>query len=363
MGLILCPECSAKISDRACMCPHCGFQSEDSSRPISEQDRFEPIPMIQWEIDESGSQRNYINWISPDDNKQIFDVLGSWEKVKRMMPAFADAIQEVLNMDTMLIADIDDNLKKMIKDGVVKLVEDKDGRKLGILRRVGDKEFVKQIRLKEIDLPPQLVQPLNNIAMQAAMNEILDEIKIIGDAIQEVHIELQNDRLALVESARYKLLQANKINNLQLKQTATLAIIQSATDARQKLIKGFEKNLKAVEEQNKKIKAKELNNKAKEAMEAILYIANSVQIECEGYAILGEYDASKESLKQFREFILDNKLEDRNTMLKLNEALDEKKIHIVNEFSQIATKIMELETDMLFERKDIKFIEGSHDEN
>lgn len=41
MSLILCPECGTKISDKARICPHCGFMSDDNLRPISEQDTYE----------------------------------------------------------------------------------------------------------------------------------------------------------------------------------------------------------------------------------------------------------------------------------------------------------------------------------
>ena len=46
MSLILCPECGTKISDRATKCPHCGFQSADAERPISEQDKYEIVPIL-----------------------------------------------------------------------------------------------------------------------------------------------------------------------------------------------------------------------------------------------------------------------------------------------------------------------------
>ena len=49
MSLILCPECGTKISDRATKCPHCGFQSADAERPISEQDKYEIVPIFEVE--------------------------------------------------------------------------------------------------------------------------------------------------------------------------------------------------------------------------------------------------------------------------------------------------------------------------
>ena len=52
MSRILCPECGTKISDKATKCPHCGFQSADPTRPISEQDKYEMVPIFEYDIEE-----------------------------------------------------------------------------------------------------------------------------------------------------------------------------------------------------------------------------------------------------------------------------------------------------------------------
>jgi hypothetical protein len=69
-----------------------------------------------------------------------------------------------------------------------------------------------------------------------------------------------------------------------------------------------------------------------------------VQTECEGYSMLGEYESSKECLIQFKNFIVDNKLNERDTLLMLNESLVHKKIEVVDEFSDIARRITSFDT-------------------
>jgi ribosomal protein L37E len=64
MSLILCPECGTKISDKATQCPHCGFQSADSSRPISEQDKFEISPTFEYDIEGWQANRGDLSVIS-----------------------------------------------------------------------------------------------------------------------------------------------------------------------------------------------------------------------------------------------------------------------------------------------------------
>ena len=64
MSLILCPECGTKISDRATKCPHCGFQSADAERPISEQDKYEIVPIFEYDIEEWKPNRGDLSVIS-----------------------------------------------------------------------------------------------------------------------------------------------------------------------------------------------------------------------------------------------------------------------------------------------------------
>lgn len=65
-----------------------------------------------------------------------------------------------------------------------------------------------------------------------------------------------------------------------------------------------------------------------------------------GYEILEQDEASKECLIKFREFIKDNKLDERNTLLVINSNLgtDEKmSSEIINQFSNITKHIAMLD--------------------
>ena len=55
--------------------------------------------------------------------------------------------------------------------------------------------------------------------------------------------------------------------------------------------------------------------------------------------MLGEYESSKESLLQFKEFITSNKLDNRDTLLLLNENTPQKKLTVVDEFMKISERI------------------------
>ena len=84
------------------------------------------------------------------------------------------------------------DLKEMIKKGLYRFSIDKNGEILPTIRDASG--IVKQVRLEEFKLTPELSQSLGHLNTHAAMAQILDEIEYVGDAIKQIHIELQNER-------------------------------------------------------------------------------------------------------------------------------------------------------------------------
>ncbi len=356
MSLILCPECGTKISDKATKCPHCGFQSADSDRPISEQDRYEIVPIFEYDIEEWNPNRGDLSIISYEDNKSLVSFFGKWEKIKIKLPAIAEVIGAMANKEHVMIAKMDQYVKDLIDQGVYRFTIDKQGEILPTIRDAAG--FVKQVRLEDMALTPNLTQSLNNLSTHAVMARILDEIEYVGDEIREIHIELQNDRLAMAESAKDKLRQARRIQDTKLREQYLLEVISTATDAKRVLMRNFSQNRNYVLERSQKsdfqmimkfIGEKDVSQKAIDALQALVYITNAVQTECEGYAMLGEYEPCRECLNEFKTFILENRLDRRDTLLLLNENSSQKKIELVNEFSDIANRItaFDMRTDRI----------------
>ncbi len=349
MSLILCPECGTKISDKATQCPHCGFQSADPNRPISEQDKFEIFPTFEYDIE--GWQTNSGNFsvISYEDNKSFIGQFGNWQKLKNYLPAIAEVISSMAKKDNIMVAKMDPYVKDLIAKGVYRFTIDKNGEILPTIRN-GSK-IIKQVRLENMSFSPNLTQSLNNLSVHANMAQILDEIKYVGDAIREIHIELQNDRLAMADSARDKLQQALKIQDSKLREKALLNVISSATDAKRALMRNFSQNLLYIKEHYQKITWKKTDSatKAVDAFQALIAITNSVQTECEGYAVLGEYESCKVCLEEFKSFIVDNSLNKRDTLLMLNESASVKNIDVVDRFIDISKRIISFDTSLQIE--------------
>ncbi|MDP3305791.1 MAG: zinc-ribbon domain-containing protein [Erysipelotrichaceae bacterium] len=344
MSLSQCPECGSKISQKAKVCPHCGYISFDPLLAISVQEKFEIVPTFKFEVEDWNSNRSENTVVSYENNKVFYEYYGKWDNIKNKLPTLAKAIKEMAKQESELVADISPYLKKMIDSGEYKLVIDKSGKLLATLR--GPKGFVKNIRLKQKDLSPDLSNSVNNLVTQMALDQIIKEIKYLGNAISEIHVELQNDRIALAESSKFKLLQARNIQDSRLRELAILNVVNSATDAKCVLMRNFSQNLKYLDEHanttNRMILPggkKPINQKALDSMLALKTITDTVQVETVGYAMLGEYDACMESLSQFRNFIFDNKLNERDTLLLLNESLEKKQIEVVDKFSEVALRI------------------------
>ncbi len=350
MGLILCPECGAKISDKALVCPHCGYYSDNRQLPISAQDKFEAVPLFEYEIENWSPNRGDLTDLSYEDNRRLFEFFGKWKNIKGAMPAIAETIEAFAKNETYLVADYDKYVAELIRKGVYRFSIDKNGKILPTIR--DGKHIVKQVRLKEMNFNPQLTQSLNNLATHAVLAQILDEIEYVEDQIKGLHIELQDDRIAMAESAVDKLLQARKIQDSRLRELAIVGVIGTATDAKRTLMRNFVRNNERVIAISNKSslemalsyrKVKESSQQAGDAVQDLISITNVVQVECEGYASLGEFEACKETLMQFRDFILDNKLNKRDTLLRLNSGLEQKQISVVDRFEQIADKIAEFD--------------------
>ena len=351
MSLILCPECGTKISDKATECPHCGFQSADPTRPISEQDKYEIVPIFEYDIEEWKPNRGDLSVISYEDNKSLIEYFGDWETIKNKLPAIAEVIGSLAKKDHIMIAKMDGYVKDLIDKGVYRFTIDKNGEILPTIRDADG--FVKQVRLEDMALTPNLTQSLNNLSTHAVMAQILDEIEYVGDAIREIHIELQNDRLAMAESSRDKLKQARMIQDAKLREIALLSVVNSATDAKRILMRNFTQNMHHIVEHSQKSdlqlimspkSERDVSPKAIDAFQSLVYITNAVQTECEGFAMLGEYEPCRECLTEFKLFIEENKLDQRDTLLLLNENSAQKKIEIVDEFTDIAGRISAFDT-------------------
>lgn len=354
MGLILCPECGRKISDKALTCPQCGFTGTNMLKPISEQDKYEAAPEFKFDIEAWSATGYDLNVISYEDNRTLVQNFGTWEKLCAYLPTIAKFIKDLADKEPIWVANISDFAKKQIANGRFSFIIDKAGHLLGTIINSQNGKIVEQVRLEEMKLGSDIAQTVSNLANLAALTLILANIKSVGMSICDLHIELQNDRLAMAESAKDKLRQAYKIQDAEIRSAALLNTVNTATDAKRRLMRNFSQNRHEIEKHDERCQnmsgissafdsdarnAEAYDRKAADLFADLVYLTNAVQIECAGYAMLGEYEACKECLESFKTFVIKNRLNQRDTLLMLNGYRAEKNIGLVDSFSDIADKI------------------------
>jgi hypothetical protein len=92
------------------------------------------------------------------------------------------------------------------------------------------------------------------------------------------------------------------------------------------------------------ISRENLTAKAEDSLQDLIAIANAVRVKGEGYLMLDQMGVSKECLVEFRDFITDNKLDDRDTLLRIGMNLKQgsKLDNVIDQFSDIAQRAIDL---------------------
>lgn len=350
MGLVYCPECGTKISDKASVCPFCGFRSSARNLPMVASKK--PLNHIQWETNSLASEFDQVFPISTIQNNNLNIIFGRAEHLSKVAPAFFGAIKSLFPK-TIKVAEINHHLQRMIDQGDFKFLTDKSGEILPTI--FGEKSIVAQVRLKDLVLTPDLGPSIVDLQMQIALAQVINEIHDVQKSIANLHSELQNNRLALAESAWQQLQQATQISDTRVREMKLLSILDSATDAKCILFKEFTRGKIFFDERkNKKWSRKLFDKKAQvsgdanstEIFTSLLAITKTVQVETTVYCLLGEQNAARLSLKQFSDFISTNALDNRNTLLTINSFSASNRKKLIDNFMDIQQKVEALPLDI-----------------
>lgn len=350
MGFVYCPECGTKASDKASVCPFCGFRSSNTNLPMIASKT--PKKKIQWESSSLASEFDQVFPISTIQNNNLNIIFGKAENLCRVAPAFFQAIMSTIPK-TLKVAEVNPAIQKLIDEGVYKFLTDKNGEILPTI--FGGKSIVAQVRLRDIQLTPDLGRSIGDLQTQIALAHVISEIHDVQRGIANLHSELQDDRLALAESAWQQLLQAAQISDSRVREEKLLNILSRATDAKCILFRAFESEKRFFDERKDKdwfstLLDKEAQNHgdehSAEIFNSLLAITKTVQIETTVYCLLGEQNAARLSMKQFSDFISANSLDDRNTLLALNSFNNTDQKSLIDNFTEIQQKISALPLDI-----------------
>lgn len=328
MNYEMCSECNGVISPTSNVCPSCGFEYESSPDDRAEATVSGDVELL-FEEDFSLDIANIFLDVSPMHQNAINTVFGNAENLAKVAPSVYQAIQ-AMSGETHLVANIPEDIQKMINDGVLKLMQGKDGSTTAdVVYTSGTKKgrVYKKIRLDEQSFTPDLASALNDFSVQMQMAQIMQGIETIQKQVNQVIVGQQDDRLALFDSCMLQFQQAELIKSPQLKTSKYLDILQTATTAKTSLMRSVARDLLffAERENNSIVQSLFDFNADKLAAEhmsnlrcCISIITQATAIEAQAYMRLGERDAAIVSLKQYGYFINANSLDNKETLLYLN---------------------------------------------
>jgi hypothetical protein len=346
MGLVYCPECGTKASDKASVCPFCGFRSSTKNLPMIASKK--PLKRIQWEGSSLSSEFDQVFPISTIQNNNLNIIFGRAENLCRIAPAFFQTLMSMLPK-TIKVAEVNPAIQRLIDSGLYKFLTDKTGEILPSI--YGEKNIVAQVRLKDITLTPDLGRSIIDLQTQMALAQVISEIHDVQKGIANLHSELQDNRLALAESAWHQLQQAAQISDSRVREEKLLSILSSATDAKCILFRAFANEKRFFDERKDKnwfstLIDKEAQNNgdgnSAEIFNSLLAITKTVQVETTVYCLLGEQNAARLSMKQFSDFISANSLDDRDTLLTFNSFGNSDHKSLIDNFTEIQQNISAL---------------------
>ena len=93
MSLIRCPECNAKVSDKALACPRCGFVAEDHLLPISQQVCSAVVPTFSCTV-EKGTlfESVLLNSVMIENHADLSESFGNMTWLGLHLPELTESI-------------------------------------------------------------------------------------------------------------------------------------------------------------------------------------------------------------------------------------------------------------------------------
>ena len=200
---------------------------------------------------------------------------------------------------------------RKLADGSLELIRRKTGELLAELMDPDSKKIVEKVNLKEVDLTPELSQARALYAMQIQLAQISEEINSMAQAIEEVRQGQQDDRIAIANSCKQKLIQAKCFKNSSLREKLYLQVISDAENSRNQLMLNQMTTIKFIEDIPKSGWQKLISNpdtkvvdeKLNSLMDGLNTINMVSLVAIMAYYELGEKDAALASFGYFRDFI------------------------------------------------------------
>lgn len=307
--------------------------------------------------DLSYSAYEEIDYTSNESRSLFSKMFNSISKYKSELKRIAYSTPEFIQLikscvpEEIYVAIFTDDQKKKIADGALKFMKRKiDGSTMAVLVEPTSQKIVAQVSLEARKLTPELNKAISNFSMQLQLAEIAKSLEKIQTSVNNVIIDLRDERLALSDSNKEKYMQCIQFKNLVLKNNALLRIAMDSEDIRNRIMKDLSREISFIQNQpedffNKLIKGssvKEIDSHINNIRVSVSSLNQLTCIEAMCYQTLDEEDAMLESLNYYSEYLTTTfspKIMDRlHSFDGTNDG------YWLNEFPTVVDKIRKLDT-------------------
>lgn len=219
-------------------------------------------------------------------------------------------VSEAIKKDFRLVVDVDNKTLEAIKYGNIKLTTELGKMYAQIRKANGQYGSKLPIKLEEFSKgldPIQMVNTLQMMALQEMLQKITDQIAIIDLSIREVIQGQQNDRIGLYYSGLTLYLEAQDINNPEMKKALEVQSLRALSDATFQLMLTMQSDINYLSEGKYKIhkgKSVELIDSRMNSIEqSFSVIHQATMLRASIYCNDGELNAMSTVLEEYSRFI------------------------------------------------------------
>ncbi|MGV8983544.1 hypothetical protein [Clostridium sp.] len=162
----------------------------------------------------------------------------------KKIPGITNTLNELKKNESFKIV-IPPGFQEKIDKGVSILAKREDGTYYPTIKNSVTKRYEKHVRLSKVEM--NLAGALDKVVIQNMLTQVVIQMENISEQISRIFVELQNDRIALVESSQQQYIEAINTNDEQFKKYILANTIKTAHDARAQLIMNFEEDFKFIE--------------------------------------------------------------------------------------------------------------------
>lgn len=339
MAFVYCPECGAKVSERATTCPRCGYRVASEGGIVPFSSFAKPMKYASLRIPEAelfGGDSSLV----PDSVKEgLGGLLADARQMERLAPNVYQAIEEAMRQrGSVWAANFSKAAEKMMANGELVLgVDGKTGDFLPQLREAETGRVYETARLRREQLPDSTAASLASLSMQMTMVEVLAEIKDVAAKVEGLRLEVEGDRIGRAKGVWMGLEQASRIRDAGLRERQMLNIAAAATEQRGVMQENFEVLLRLAS--SRKENASTRGNAASAAINDLAVIALMARTEYVAFTLADEPEAARAAIGQLGEFVERNRLDDRQTLLRINSKANTDLAEVEDSFLDIIENV------------------------